>query len=81
MVDKDKQVCRTMAEQGYRAGLWSEAYITWNFLKQYLKAMEPGYLHLNWNHIPGMYCRKHYLRTMVIEREEWDRLSDPTYLT
>ena len=42
--------------------------------------MEPGYLHLNWNHIPGMYCRKSYLRSLVIKQEEWDHLSDPAHL-
>ena len=53
MVDEDKQACHTVAEQGYCAGLWPEAYITWDFLKQYPKAMEPRYLLLNWNDIPG----------------------------
>ena len=43
--------------------------------------MEPGYLHLNWNHIPGMYLRKYYLRMLVVEREEWAHLSDPASLT
>ena len=43
--------------------------------------MEPRYLHLNWNHIPGMYLRKYYLRMLVVEREEWAHLSDPASLT
>ena len=43
--------------------------------------MEPGYLHLNWNHIRGMYLRKYYLRTLIIEKEEWAHLSNPTSLT
>ena len=51
-----------------------------DFLKQHLKAMEPRYLHLNWNHIPVMYCQKNYLCSLVIKQEEWDHLSDPTYL-
>ena len=51
-----------------------------DFLMQHPKAMEPGYLHLNWNHIPGMYCQKNYLCSLVIEQEEWDHLSDPIYL-
>ena len=80
MVDKDKQACRIIAEWGYLAGMWPESYITWDFLKQHPKAIEPGYLNLKWNHIPGMYCQKNYLRSLVIEQEEWDRLSDPTYL-
>ena len=43
--------------------------------------MEPGYLYLNWDHIPGMYLIKYYLRTLVIEKEELAHLSDPTSLT
>ena len=79
MVDEDKQACHTVAEQGYQKGMWPESYITWDFFKQHHKAMEPGYLYLDWNHIPGMYCRKNYLRSLVIE-QAWDRLSDPAYL-
>ena len=52
----------------------------WDFLEDYPKAMEPRYLHLNWNHIPGMYSQKNYIRTLVIDQEEWARLSDPTLL-
>ena len=80
MVDEDKVACRTVAERGYKTGMWPESYITWDFLKEHPKAMEPGYLRLNWNHIPSMYCRKTYLRSLVIEQEEWDCLSDPVYL-
>ena len=80
MVDKDKLACHTVAKWCYQMGMWPESYITWDFLKQHLKAMEPGYLHLNWNHIPGMYCQKNYLCSLVIEQEEWDCLSDPAYL-
>ena len=61
MVDVDKQACHALTEKGYRDGLWLESYVTWDFLHKYPKAMEPGYLHLNWNHIPGMYLRKYYL--------------------
>ena len=81
MVDVDKQACRALAERGYRNGLWPESYVTWDFLDKYPKAMEPRYLHLNWNHIPGMYLRKYYLRTLIIEKEEWAHLSDPASLT
>ena len=28
-----------------------------------------------------MYLRKYYLRTLIIEKEEWAHLSDPTSLT
>ena len=80
MVDIDKKACHTVAEQGYLAGLWLESYLTWEFLKEHPKVMEPGYLFVNWNHIPGMYCRKNYLCSLVIELAEWERLSDPTYL-
>ena len=80
MVDEDKQTCRIVAEQGYKAGMWPESYIMLDFLKQHPKAMEPRYLHLNWNHILGMYSQKNYLRSLVMEQVEWDRLSDPTYL-
>ena len=55
--------------------------MTWDFLDKYPRSMEPGYLHLNWNHIPRMYLRKYYLRTLVVEKEEWAQLSDPTSLT
>ena len=40
------------------------------------RAMESGYFHINWNTIPG----KSYLRTLIIEREEWGYLSDPAQL-
>ena len=55
--------------------------MTWDFLDKYPRSMEPGYLHLNWNHIPRMYLRKYYLRTLVVEKEEWAHLSDPASLT
>ena len=42
--------------------------------------MESEYLYVNWNNIPGLYNRKSYLRTLVIEKEEWDHLSDPAQL-
>ena len=42
--------------------------------------MEPGYLHINWNTIPGLYNQKQHLRTLVIEKKEWDHLSDPAQL-
>ena len=42
--------------------------------------MECRYLHVEWNSIPGLYNRKSYLRTLVIEKGEWDHLSDPAQL-
>ena len=42
--------------------------------------MESGYLHVEWNSIPRLYNRKSYLRTLVIEKGEWDHLSDPAQL-
>ena len=80
MVDVDKQACHALAEKGYHSGIWPESYITWDFLDKYPRSMEPGYLHLNWDHIPGMYLRKYYLRTLLIEKEEWAHLSDPASL-
>ena len=79
MVDVDKQACRAIAFC-YLAGLWPKSYLTWEFLKEHPKAMEPGYLYINWNHILGMYCQKNYLHSLVIKQDEWDCLSDPTYL-
>ena len=81
MVDVDKQACHGLTKKGYCDGLWPESYITWDFLHKYPKAMEPGYLKLNWNHKPGMYLRMYYMRTLVIEKEEWGHLSDPAFLT
>ena len=42
--------------------------------------MESGYLHIEWSSIPGLYNWKSYLRTLVIEKGEWDHLSDPAQL-
>ena len=70
MVDVDKHTCRTLAEKGYCDGQWLESYITWDFLEEYPKAMEPGYLFPNWDQIPGMYHCKVYMRILVIEKEE-----------
>ena len=81
MVDVDKHACCALAERGYRDGLWLEHYVTWNFLDKYPRSMEPRYLHLNWNHIPRMYFRKYFLRTVVIEKKEWAHLSEPASLT
>ena len=81
MVDIDKQACRALVERGYRNGLWPEWYVTWDFLEKYPRSMEPGYLHLDWHHIPGMYFRKQFLRTIVIEKKEWAHLSEPASLT
>ena len=77
MVDEDKQACRNLAESGFRGGQWPESYVTYEFLEKHPRAMEPGYLSLNWNHIPGLFCRKTYLRTLVIPPADLDRLCDP----
>ena len=42
--------------------------------------MESGYFYVDWNSIPGLYNWKSYLRTLVIEKKEWDHLSDPAQL-
>ena len=80
MVDRDKHACRQLAEDGYKNGLWPESYITWDFLTQHPKAMESGYFNIDWNSIPGLYNQKSYLRTLIIEKEDWDHLSDPAQL-
>ena len=80
MVDMDKHACRQLAENGFKNGQWPEEYITWEFLANHPRAMESGYFHVNWNTIPRLYNRKSYLRTLVIEREEWGYLSDPAQL-
>ena len=80
MVDMDKHACHQLAEDGYKNGLWPENYITWDFLAAHPKAMESGYLNIEWNSIPGLYNRKSYLRTLVIEKREWDHISDPAQL-
>ena len=80
MVDMDKHACRQLAENGYKNGQWPENYITWEFLADHPRAMESGYFHVDWNSIPRLYNWKSYLRTLVIEKEEWDHLSDPTQL-
>ena len=80
MVDMDKHACRQLAENGYKNGQWPESYITWEFLSDHPRAMESGYLYVDWNSIPRLYNRKSYLRTLVIAKEEWDHLSDPTQL-
>ena len=69
-----------IAENGYKKCQWPESYITWEFLTEHPRAMESGYLHVEWNSIPGLYNRKSYLRTLVIQKEEWDHLSDPAQL-
>ena len=80
MVDMDKHACRQLAENGYTNGQWPESYITWEFLSDHPRAMESGYFNVNWNSIPRLYNRKPYMRTLVIEKKEWDRLSDPAQL-
>ena len=80
MVDMDKHACRSLADELYKKKLWPESYVTWEFLEAHPRAMEPGYLQINWNTIPGLYNRKRHLRTLVIEKKEWDHLSDPTQL-
>ena len=80
MVDMDKHACRQLAENGYKNGQWPESYITWEFLTEHPRAMESNYLHIEWNSIPRLYNRKSYLRTLVIEKGEWDHLSNPAQL-
>ena len=80
MVDMDKHACRSLADESYKKKLWPESYITWEFLEAHPRAMEPGYLQINWDTIPGLYNRKQHLRTLVIEKKEWDHLSDPAQL-
>ena len=80
MVDMDKHACRQLAKNGYKNGQWPESYITWEFLADHPRAMESGYLHVDWNSIPRLYNRKSYLRMLVIEKKEWDHLSDPAQL-
>ena len=67
--------------KSYRKKLWPESYITWEFLEEHPRAMEPGYLNVNWNTIPRLYNRKQHLQTLVIEKKEWDHLSDPAQLS
>ena len=80
MVVMDKQACRKLAEDGFKNGQWPESYITWEFLEAHPRAMESGYFKVEWNSIPGVYARKNYMRTLVIEKREWDLLSDPAQL-
>ena len=80
MVDMDKRACRSLADESYKKRLWPESYVTWEFLEAHPRAMEPGYLQINWNTIPGLYNRKQHLWTLVIEKKEWDHLSDPAQL-
>ena len=80
MVDMDKHACRQLAENGYKNCQWPESYITWEFLADHPRAMESGYFYVDWNSIPRLYNRKSYLRTLVLEKKEWDPLSDPTQL-
>ena len=80
MVDMDKKTCRKLAEDGFKNGLWLESYITWDFLESHPWAMEPRYFNVEWNTIPGLYSHKMYMRTLVIEKREWDQLSDPSCL-
>ena len=75
MVNMDKHACRSLADESYKKKLWPESYITGDFLAAHPRAMEPGYLQINWDTIPGLYNRKHHLRTLVIEKKEWDHLS------
>ena len=81
MVDMDKHACWSLADESYKKKLWPERYVTWEFLEAHPWAMEPGYLQINWNTIPRLYNRKHHLRTLVIEKKEWDHLSDAAQLT
>ena len=80
MVDMDKHACHRLADEGYKSSQWPESYITWEFLNDQPRAMESRYFHVGWNNIPGLYNQKYHLRTLVIEKEEWDHLSDPTQL-
>ena len=80
MVDEDKQACRLLVDSGFRGGRWPESYITWEFLEEHPKAMEPRYLSFNWNHIPGLFNRKEYMCTMVIPRADLQQLCDPARL-
>ena len=80
MVDMDKHACHSLADESYKKKLWPESYITWEFLEAHPRAMEPGYLQINWDTIPGLYNHKHHLQTLVIEKKEWDHLSDPAQL-
>ena len=80
MVDEDKQACHNLAESGFLGGQWPESYVTYEFLEKYPRPMEPRYLSLNWNHIPGLFHRKDYLRTLVIPPVDLERLCDPANL-
>ena len=80
MVDMDKHACHHLADEGYKSSQWPESYITWEFLNDHPRSMESRYFHVEWNNIPRLYNRKFFLRTLVIEKEEWDHLSDPSQL-
>ena len=75
MVDPNKEACCKIAVVLYKENLWPESYITWDCLHAFPRAMEPGYLNVNWNHILGLFLQKNYLHTLVISTEEWSRLS------
>ena len=50
------------------------------FLRHIPGLWSPGISTWSWNTIPGLYSRKMYMRTLVIEKREWDQLSDPSHL-
>ena len=66
----DKHACSRLADKGYKNGQWLKSYITWEFLNDHPRAMEPRYLHVEWNNIPRLYNWNSFLRTLVIEKEE-----------
>ena len=69
------------AENGYKNGQWPESYITWEFLTDHPRAMESGYFHmLIGTPYPDCITENPTLRTLVMENEEWDHLSDPAQL-
>ena len=80
MVDMDKHACHQLTKNGYKNSQWPESYITWEFLTEHPRAMESGYFHIEWNSIPRLYNWKSYLRTLIIQKGEWDHLSNPTLL-
>ena len=80
MVDKYKHACHRLVNKGYKNSQWPESYITWEFLNDHPRAMESRYVHIEWNNISGLYNWKFFLRTLLIEKREWDHLSNPAQL-
>ena len=59
--------------ESFRAGIQPAIFLTHSFLQKHPILLEEGCLTVNWDRIPGLYCRTDKLLTVSVTDKEWEK--------